>query len=486
MIKLNNSPQGEAVSFWKRLGFSTIYEGDALIGQLPKGVVAFYARGQKEKIAQQKALQDVGTVSRLIAHIGPHEILYLYRLKNLRIDEVRDYFAGSSIVKGPGEFVTLPSGEYFTPDKWVNSADDLTVFDTLDGCQEPRDKGSFDDLPQQISEGTLLDRFSLRDADLGDEVSCDPLLGDVVLSGQATVVYAPPNSGKTLMMLHLVRRAVEDGRLQANRTYVVNADDSLQGMHEKRTLLAERGVHMLVPGKQGFESASLVVSMREMIDKDQCKDVLIIVDTLKKFVDLMDKRSAADFGTLVREFVLAGGTFFALAHTRKNESADGNLVYTGTTDIVEDFDAACLLTPLAGRGAEGEKLMQFQFIKRRGANVAQTYAFDDDPNLPYHERLATVRLVEDAEVREQVSYEQFKDDEPIIRAIRSALGSGVAQKMSVVRAAADKADVSRQKVLTVLDRYTGKNPPTDHWFYTVGERGAKIFQAHVEPEDIEE
>lgn len=150
---------------------------------------------------------------------------------------------------------------------------------------------------------------------------------------------------------------------------------------------------MLVPGKQGFDSAKLAHSMREMIERDQCTDVLIIVDTLKKFVDLMDKRSAADFGTLVRQFVLAGGTFFALAHTRKNEGADGKLVYSGTTDVTEDFDGACLLVPLQERGTQGEKLVQFQFFKRRGANADQTFAFDDDLNLSYQERLASVRLM---------------------------------------------------------------------------------------------
>lgn len=287
-------------------------------------------------------------------------------------------------------------------------------------------------------------------------------------------------------MMYLVKEAVAEGHLHPGRTYVINADDSLEGVQGKRALLAEAGIHMIVPGKQGFESAKLLTTMREMIARDQCRDVLIVVDTLKKFVDLMDKRNAADFGNIVRQFVLAGGTFFALAHTRKNEGADGNPVYTGTTDIVEDFDATCMLAPLSERGAEGEKLVQFQFFKRRGGNVDQTFAFDDDPNLSYQERLSSVRLVEANELREQVTYAQFKSDEPIIQAIRRAIYKGTVQKMSLAKAVAEETGKSRQAVLDVLDRYTGKNPSNDLWFYTVGERGAKIFQAHPEPEDVEE
>ena len=489
MKQLNCPPQGEAARFWHAFGIEAIFdeESGALVGSVPAGVVAFHAYGSEQIEAQRRKLRAIGIPPTLWADVGPSERLALYQLdEDISLGAIRENFGSASRVCGQGEYVTLPSGDYFAQDTWPDTIDDLSVFDTLDEDPGPAYESPCDDLPQQISEGTLLDQFSLRDADLGEVVLCTPLLGEVVLSGQATVVYAPPNSGKTLTMIHLVRRAVEDGRLKPHLAYVVNADDSLEGVHEKRALLAERGVHMLVPGKQGFDSAKLAHSMREMIERDQCTDVLIIVDTLKKFVDLMDKRSAADFGTLVRQFVLAGGTFFALAHTRKNEGADGKLVYSGTTDVTEDFDGACLLVPLQERGTQGEKLVQFQFFKRRGANADQTFAFDDDLNLSYQERLASVRLVESNELREQVSYAQFKSDEPVIQAIRITIASGIAQKMSLAKAVAEKTGKSRQAVLDVLDRYTGRNPSNDLWFYTVGERGAKVFQVHPDPEDVEE
>ena len=488
MKKLNGSPHGEAERHWQAFGIDTVFdeESGALVGPVPAGVVALVAHGPGQIEQQGAKLRAIGIPPTIWADVGPSERLALYQLdEDISLEEIRESFGSASRVCGEGDYVTLPSGDYFTQNTWPETIDDLSVFDTVDEDPGPADESPCDDLPQQISEGTLLDQFSLRDADLGEVVYCTPLLGEIVLSGQATAVYAPPNSGKTLTTIHLVRRAVEERRLKPNLTYVINADDSLEGVHEKRALLAERGVHMLVPGKQGFESAKLAHSMREMIERNQCKDVMIIVDTLKKFVDLMDKRTAANFGTLVRQFVLAGGTFLALAHTRKNEGVDGNLVYTGTTDIVEDFDASCLLVPLQERGAQGKKLVQFQFFKRRGANADQTFAFDDALHLSYQERLASVRLVEATELCEQVSYAQFKSDEPVIQAIRITIASGIAQKMSLAKAVAEKTGKSRQAVLDVLDRYTGTNPSNDLWFYTVGERGAKVFQVHPEPEDVE-
>ncbi|WP_052761945.1 AAA family ATPase [Aurantiacibacter luteus] len=313
-----------------------------------------------------------------------------------------------------------------------------------------------------------------------------PLLGHVVLSGQATVVYAPPNRGKTLLMLHLVGEAVSEGTLNHSRTYVINADDSLEGVHSKRALLAERKVHMLVPGKMNFDSGRLVNIMRRMIALDQCRDVMIVVDTLKKFANLMDKRNASGFGNLVRQFALAGGTFFALAHTRKHEGADGNLVYTGTTDIVEDFDAACMLVPLAERGANGEKLVRFQFLKRRGANNEQTFAFDDQPDLSYEDRLSSVRLLHAAELRDQVTYEQYRQDGPIIEAIRSTVRRGTAKKMTLVKHVSEKVGASRQTVIEVFDRYTGRDPKVHQWHFEVKERGAKVIFLHNKPDEIED
>ena len=46
-----------------------------------------------------------------------------------------------------------------------------------------------------------------------------PLLGDFIMSGQATMLYAAPNTGKTLMILHLLLEAIECGRIEADLVY---------------------------------------------------------------------------------------------------------------------------------------------------------------------------------------------------------------------------------------------------------------------------
>lgn len=266
------------------------------------------------------------------------------------------------------------------------------------------------------------------------------------------------------------------GKLDPAKTYYVNADDSSKGMAEKLLLLDELGVHTLVPGYEGFNTSRLTQALQTMVHDQKCAGVVLIIDTLKKFVDLMDKRSAAAFGDLVRQFVLLGGTVVALAHTRKNPSPNGQMVYGGTTDIIEDFDAACILVPLTHRTPQSEKIVQFQFVKRRGPNEDQAYAYADEPALSYSERLSSVRLVDPVEFDKYAEVDNRLSDDKLISVIGECLTEGVVQKMALVREVAKRTGVSRRSAMQVLERYTGDDPGEHHWDYSVRERGAKVFR----------
>lgn len=481
MKALNASLKSEAAHFWSEFGIPTTISGGDLVGILPSNVVAFFASGHDQIESQRKALAEIGIPPRMSFSAPGGSIVFLYSLPSVTsIDHVKRELGQFTEVLSEGDKLRLPS--------LVNKLKKAgpAHIQALSDFYLPEGEGNSDDLPQQVVGGTSLDQYSLLDVDLGDVVHSSPLLGRAILKGQATVMYAAPGTGKTLLSLHLVTDASKREVIDALRTYVVNADDSGEGVQVKNDILAEYDIHMLVPGLQGFDTHKLTTSMQQMIDRDQCRDVLIIVDTLKKFADLMDKKNAAGFGDLVRRFVLKGGTFLALAHTRKNEGNEGQLVYSGTTDIVEDFDAACLLVPLEERGANGEKLVQFQFFKRRGPNADETYAYNDDQELDYLDKFASVRLVESTELHEQNDHLQYRTDEPLIEAIRSAMVSGTKQKMALVRQVCETTEASRQNVITVLQRHTTTDRKIGLWFFTVGAKGAKLYEAYPEREEVEE
>ena len=156
-----------------------------------------------------------------------------------------------------------------------------------------------------------LNRFSLRGSAYELEANAahtKPLLGQFVMDGQATMIYAAPNAGKTLITLHTVLEAIAAGRIAADRVFYVNADDGSQGLAVKVRLLEDAGAHMMAPGLKGMKIRHLIEKLVQAIEDGTAKGTLVIIDTLKKFTDLMDKKRTSEFGQVCREYVSAGGT----------------------------------------------------------------------------------------------------------------------------------------------------------------------------------
>jgi len=185
------------------------------------------------------------------------------------------------------------------------------------------------------SSGNPLVEFSLRgmsgqlEKEFEDQVL---LLGLIILMYQSSVIYAAPNTGKTLIILRLLINAIRQGKIDPSNVFYINVDDTPNGLIEKLKFADEYGFHLLAEGYNGFRANDLLGILAELIMNDQAMGVILILDTLKKFTDLMDKRMSSRFSSVIRQFVLRGGTCISLAHTNKHRNSDGKPVYAGTTD----------------------------------------------------------------------------------------------------------------------------------------------------------
>lgn len=270
--------------------------------------------------------------------------------------------------------------------------------------------------------------------------------------------------------------AIRSGRVLGGNVIYMNADDSSSGVADKMRLLEEVGAHMLVPGLRGFTAGKLLELMRDMVKTNKCRGVVIVVDTLKKVVDTMSKGDSAAFGGVVRECVAQGATFIGLGHTRKNPSPTGKLVHGGTTDLLEDADAACILTPLNIRTGEGDKVVQFLSIKRRGPNADEAFAYAEGGTASYDELMASVRRVDPDKLDHFVVEAGERTDEPVIDVVIACIAEGIVQKMALADAVGRRAKVSSRAAIRVIERYQGDDPTQHRWTYSVGERGAKLYR----------
>lgn len=472
------TPQAiDELQFWRDFGFDADPKDGAIHAKLPDGLIGFTMTDSRppEEFTQFVAGLEIPPA---IILSGPYGGVWVYPVASVQAAQA---FAQSVPVGVrailAGETITLPCGHYFKPDHYaVGSVDEIRTKEGLAGPEAPL-PASLDNPLLQYSVRGSAEEFAAR------AVAATPLLGHVCLSGQATVWYAPPNAGKTLIGLHLALEAVAQRRIDPANVYYINADDSSEGLATKLQLTDDAGIHTLVPGQRGFKAGDLAKTLLHAAKEQQAQGVLVIIDTIKKFVSLMDKKDVAAFAEACRQFVLAGGTVLAFGHTAKNGNADGKLRYAGVTDLLDDFDAAFIVTPVEDQGDGFVRIIEFTNKKRRGNSPDRVaYAYASDPSISYEERLVSVRQVDDNEYAGFVAQARHVSDAEAIEAIASSIKAGFVKKMDLAREAARRSGLSKRTVLRMIERYTGTDPKHHNWTFQVKDRGAKVYALIAQPE----
>ena len=326
-----------------------------------------------------------------------------------------------------------------------------------------------------------LARFSLRGlhSELVKQAEeTTPLLGEIALKGQATVIYAAPNTGKTLLTIYLLSDAIQRGRVNAAQVYYLNLDDTYNGLMDKLEIAERLGFEMLSEGfgrAERFKVRTFFDEMRKIIDTGRSRGTVLVLDTLKRFTNLMDKATSSQFTALMREFVMSGGTLVALAHTNKHLQ-DGKAVPSGTSDIIDDLDCAYVLQEVMVDPATARRIVEFTNRTHRG-NVAESvaYSYTMKRDLSYADLLDSVQEVDRDSMEPIKRSAELDADAEIINAIEACIKDGIAKKMDIKQAVASRCRTSERSVLAVLDKYAGIDTAVHRWDYAVRGRGAKVY-----------
>jgi hypothetical protein len=298
----------------------------------------------------------------------------------------------------------------------------------------------------------------------------------IALMGQITVFYAAPNTGKTLITLWLLIQAIKLGKVDPSKIYYINVDDSQAGLVEKLRLAEEHDFHTITEGRSDFRTNDLLDILTDLIVNGQSKGVVIILDTLKKFTDLMDKRRSTEFSKVIRRFVMQGGTCIALAHTNKNLGRDGKPVYAGTSDIIEDADCAYTLQVVSDADAR-ERVVAFVNIKRRGnVNQRAAYCYSNDDGLSYSDLFDSVKPVDGTELVILKQAAELRSDAEVIDVVIACIQEGIDTKIKLKETVAERSGISKKAANRLIEKYTGTDHGRHKWTYTVRERGAQVFR----------
>jgi len=324
-------------------------------------------------------------------------------------------------------------------------------------------------LPLQKYSLELLEMESLA-------VAAIAILGQLVLLGQFTIFFAAPNTGKTLLMFYFLVEAIKQRRVDPSNVFYLDMDDNSSGLLEKLRIANELGFHIVADGYADFSVSLFIHEISEMTAHDQARGVILILDTYKKFANVMDKGQSSRFNRMLRRFVVKGGTVIALAHTNKNPGPDGRPVYGGTTDTLDDADCAYLMRSIAPKEGSSDKVVEFENIKRRG-NVAQiaAYSYSTANGISYEELLASVQPVGESQLAPLKRAAAMKSDAEVIDAIEACVREGIISKMKLRDAVAERTGVSLRIAVQTIEKYTGDDPEVHRWKFSVHDRGAKVF-----------
>ena len=222
------------------------------------------------------------------------------------------------------------------------------------------------------------------------------VMDGMALDGQITLFYAKPNTGKTLIFMKLLIDGVDSGKIQASDIMYINADDGYRGLCTKTEIAKEYGFEMIAPAEAGIDPTDIITLLDEMANTDDAKGKIIVLDTLKKFADMMSKRDQANLYMVLRRLVAKNATVIIAGHANKHLDKDGNLVYEGTSDTMNDVDCAYSIYLMTEPSRD--VVVEFRREKSRGDNLYKSsYGYRREEGMSYMELINSVYKLEDSQ-----------------------------------------------------------------------------------------
>ena len=260
--------------------------------------------------------------------------------------------------------------------------------------------------------------------------------------------------------------------------YYVNADDTSRGIANKQKVFELTGIKQVAPGKNGFVARKVFDLLDVHIANGSAPQTTVIIDTVKKLVDLLDSRASSEANEKFRAFVGNGGTIIGLGHVNKHKNEDGEPVYKGTSDVLDEWDAAWIGTPIPDGN---QTVVNFKNIKRRGdlpSAVSFSYERVFSDWLAMFESVSRVPASD--EERFRLAAEARREQEihcQVIDAITNVIRDGCKGKSELLARAAEDTGESKTHIEKILNQFAGqKSTPGKLWRMRRGDRGVHIYE----------
>ncbi|WP_372779398.1 hypothetical protein [Litorivivens sp.] len=285
-------------------------------------------------------------------------------------------------------------------------------------------------IEETIESRQVLSKFAVKRDHIQHLENQRFVFDNLLYEGQITVICAEPNGGKTTVMNWICSQVDEGYQI----TYL-NEDCSGAELKTYQEYAEVRGFELCNLDIRGVTPDQFMGSLGSL---SSLKGHVFVLDTLKKFVDVMNKAKVSQFYSLLRRLCNKGATFVLLAHTTKYKDAEGLPKFDGVGDVMNDCDTLIYFLPV--KHEDGSMTVSTLPAKTRGIMEPLTFTID---------KFREVSLTDYVDTRE---HRRRQVDHEAIKVIAEAISSGCSNQSEILKFSAGRG-VGRRVALRVLADY---------------------------------
>lgn len=194
-----------------------------------------------------------------------------------------------------------------------------------------------------------LGQITVNEEDVKSIENAEFIWKNLIVKGQCTVIAARANGGKTTVIMQACAEMSKAG----SEVIYFDLDSGASGLKAHFAHAQKSGYTIIAPDlKVGRGNADVTDVLHQMADSgSDLSNTVIVLDTLKKMYEVLNKGAAKEFFELTRKLTVQGATVILLAHTNKHLDANGKQLFEGTGDVRNDVD--CLIYFDTTKDAQG-------------------------------------------------------------------------------------------------------------------------------------
>ena len=267
---------------------------------------------------------------------------------------------------------------------------------------------------------------------------------ETIAKGEWSVVFSKPNAGKTLITLATVGQQISNGIINGDDVFYFNLDDARPGYLEKLKIL--KPLNLIVLDKDPIRI------MIDLINNNQAKDKIVIIDTLIQICDTNNRKEIIDCSGLFEKFTDLGGTVLTLAHANKYPDKNGVPILEGVGLIRNKAHCVFYLQKF-------DDIIKMVNIKKR-THVEVEVTFQIGKHTKYTDLFNSVRTLTDEEaaklLKDRKQDQLAIDHKTIVDTIQETIFNGINQRTALARVVHDNTGDFKKTIYRVLDELEGK------------------------------